>query len=207
MVFSLTVAMALLWLPHWVVWMWERHLAERERGEQVGSSPPLLLSLSAQLLTFSLSLVNPLVVLSLSEEFREGYRGLWRRLTLRKQPPPRSKPGPHNPTSLLSPHPRPEISGQRREDGPPQGSTTSVRGPNTESLRQPQVEEVEEEEEEEGCRDGGAEGDETSLKDGIALPDVEQFWHERETGSLTDENDPVPWEHQTGEEAGGKVVV
>ncbi|CAL8306963.1 unnamed protein product [Arctogadus glacialis] len=214
MVFCLTAATALLWLPHWVVWLWERHLAERERergGEQVGSSPPLLLSLAAQLLTFSLSLVNPLVVLSLSEEFREGYWGLWRRLTLRKQrPTPKAKPGPHNPTSLMSPHPRPETSGQQREDRPPQGSATSVHGPDTEGLRQPQAAAavVEEEEEvEEGRGGGGTEADETSLKDGVALPDVEQFWHEREAGSVTDENDPVPWEHQGGGETVGKVVV
>ncbi|XP_059919101.1 G-protein coupled receptor 151 [Gadus macrocephalus] len=207
MIFCLTAAMALLWLPHWVMWMWERHLAERERGEQVGSSPPLLLSLSAQLLTFSLSLVNPLVVLSLSEEFREGYWGLWRRFTLRKQPPPKAKPGPHNPTSLMSPHPRPETSGQQREDHPPQASATSVHGPNTESLRQPQAEEVEEEVEEEGCGGDGTEADETSLKDGVALPDVEQFWHEREAGSVTDDNDPVPWEHQGGGETVGKVGI
>uniref|UniRef100_A0A665WCU3 GPCR-2037 n=1 Tax=Echeneis naucrates TaxID=173247 RepID=A0A665WCU3_ECHNA len=133
MLFSLTAAMAILWLPQWVVWVWERHIAEKEiEGAQpLLSSPPCLLTLSAQLLTFSLSLVNPLIVLSLSEEFRERYRGLWRRLTLRKQPP--KKPN--------------------------------------------------------------------SRKDGIVLPDVEQFWHDRETGSNTDENDPVPWEHH---DKGGK---
>ncbi|CAL8271229.1 unnamed protein product [Boreogadus saida] len=198
MVSCLTAAMALLWLPHWV------------------------------LLTFSLSLVNPLVVLSLSEEFREGYRGLWRRFTLRrKQPPPKPKPGPHNPTSLMSPHPRPETSGRQREDLlAPQGSATSVHGPNTESLCQPQAAaaaaaveeeaeveaeaEAEEEEEEEGCGGGGTEVDETSLKDGVALPDVEQFWHERVAGSVADENDPVPWEHQGGGGGGetvGKAVI
>ncbi|KAJ3587676.1 hypothetical protein NHX12_011273 [Muraenolepis orangiensis] len=189
MLFGLTVAMALLWLPHWVVWVWERHLqAERGESEPVPSSPPLLLSLSAQLLTFSLSLVNPLVVLSLSEEFREGYRGLWRRLTMRKQPLP--KPGPHNPTSLMSPCPRPETSGQAREEG----CASSVRGPKTaESPRGPPSE-AEEEKREDGA--GQREADRTSLKDGPVFPDVEQFWHERGTGSLTDENDPVPWENQ-----------
>lgn len=185
MLFSLTVAMAILWFPQWVVWVWERHLAEKESGEAqlFVSPPPLLLSVSAQLLIFSLSLVNPLIVLSLSEEFREGYRGLWRRLTLRKQPPPKPKPGPHNPTAPQSPCPRPETSGQQR--GGPDRSSTS-QGPSREAQPQPE-------------QSGKGEADRVSLKDGTVLPDVEQFWHERETGSLTEENDPIPWEHQSKE--------
>lgn len=205
MLFSLTVAMALLWLPHWVVWVWERHLAQQEEEDEEGqsrpplvvsSSPPLLLVLSAQLLAFSLSLVNPLIVLSLSDEFREGYRGLWRRLTLRKKPAPKSKPGPHLPTAPMSPCPRPETS----------GGASSVRGPQLESLCQPQVEAEAGEGGGGGIGGGGGGGgggrevDNVSLKDGVALPDVEQFWHERETGSPTDDNDPVPWEHQRTEE-------
>ncbi|XP_042348781.1 G-protein coupled receptor 151 [Plectropomus leopardus] len=181
MLFSLTVAMAILWLPQWVVWVWERHIAEKEiEGAQplVSSLPPLL-TLSAQLLTFSLSLVNPLIVLSLSEEFREGYRGLWRRLTLRKQPPPKPKPGPHTPTALKSPCPRPETSAHLQ--------SSSSQGPSREAQPQPE-------------QGGEREADGASLKDGIVLPDVEQFWHERETGLHTEENDPVPWEHQNKEE-------
>uniref|UniRef100_A0A8C7QVC3 GPCR-2037 n=1 Tax=Oncorhynchus mykiss TaxID=8022 RepID=A0A8C7QVC3_ONCMY len=157
MLFSLTVAMTTLWLPQWVVWVWERHAAEREAqgpgegGPFVVFSPPLLLSLSALLLTFFLSLVNPLIVLSLSEEFREGYRGLWRCLTLRKHTLSNPKPGPHG-----------------------------------------GVGEAEDE----------AEGE--SPRDGIVLLDVEQFWHERETGSMTEENDPIPWEHQEGAPTEGR---
>lgn len=188
MLFSLTVAMAILWLPQWVVWVWERHVAEKEiEGAQpLISSPPLFLILSAQMLTFSQSLVNPLIVLSLSEEFREGYRGLWRRLTLRKQPPPKPKTGPHNPTTLQSPCPRPETSGQQREE-------TRFRSSSSQCLSKqvlPQLEHGDAER-------GGREEDRMSLKDGIVLPDVEQFWQERETGSNTEENDPVPWEHQS----------
>ncbi|KAM3866745.1 G-protein coupled receptor 151 [Diretmus argenteus] len=186
--FSLTVAMAILWLPQWVLWVWERHLAEKENeGTQpLMSSPPLLLSLSAQLLTFSLSLVNPLIVISLSEEFREGYWGLWRRLTLRKRSSPTPKPGPHNPTAHKSPCPRPENSGQPRGD---RGlGLTSRQGPGRAVQPQP-----------EQGGGGGKEAEGISLKDGIVLPDVEQFWQERETGSLTEENDPMPWEHQSKE--------
>ncbi|XP_061580930.1 G-protein coupled receptor 151 [Cololabis saira] len=187
MLFSLTVAMAILWLPQWVVWVWERHIAEKEiEGAQpLVSSPPLFLTLSAQLLTFSLSLVNPLIVLFLSEEFREGYRGLWRRLTMRKQPPPKPKPGPHNPTSLQSPCPRPAFSGHLSWERNVQfSSSSSQQEPSREAPPQPEE---------------GREADGASLKDGFVLPDVEQFWHERETGSHTDENDPIPWEHQTDE--------
>uniref|UniRef100_A0A8C5HYV0 GPCR-2037 n=1 Tax=Gouania willdenowi TaxID=441366 RepID=A0A8C5HYV0_GOUWI len=179
MLFSLTVAMAILWLPQWVVWVWERHMAEKEiDGSQpyVSSSPPLLLTLSAQLLTFTLSLVNPLIVLSLSEEFRDGYRGLWRRLTLHQQPSPKAKPGPHNPTSLKCPCPRPEMSAQLRGDT---------------GFRMNFCQEPEE-------QSGGREADTGSLKDGVVLPDVEQFWHEREIEDNAEENDPVPWEHQKG---------
>ncbi|KAM6952877.1 G-protein coupled receptor 151 [Lycodopsis pacificus] len=190
MLFSLTVAMAILWLPQWVVWVWEHHIAEKEiEGPQplISSLPPLL-TLSAQLLTFSLSLVNPLIVLFLSEEFREGYRGLWRRLTLRKQPQPKPKPGPHTPTSLQSPCPRPETSGQLGTERSLRSS--SSQGPSREAQPQP----------EQGSE---RDVDMVSLKDGIVLPDVEQFWHERESGAHTEENDPVPWENQ--KEEGGKI--
>nr|XP_061792819.1 G-protein coupled receptor 151-like [Nerophis lumbriciformis] len=175
MLFNLTVAAAVLWLPQWTVWVWQRHSADRESQGSV-SSPPALIAVSAQLLALSLSLVNPLIVLALSEEFREGYRGLWRRLTLRKQPPP--KPGPHNPTSLQSPRPRPETSGHRRhEEGAEPGTSNDLRVKQGEAM-------------------GGGNVD----KDGLVLPDVEQFWHERESGSHLDENDPVPWEHQDHQE-------
>lgn len=189
MLFSLTVAMVILWLPQWVVWVWERHIAEKgtEGAQPLVTSLPLLLSLSAQLLTFSLSLVNPIIVLSLSEEFREGYRGLWRRLTLRKQPPSKPKAGPHQPTGLRSPCPRrdpfSQLQGERRL------RSNSRQGPSGEVPPQPEQ------------QGGGREADTASLRDGIVLPDVEQFWQERETGSHKEENDPVPWEHQstTGE--------
>ncbi|XP_033976984.1 G-protein coupled receptor 151 [Trematomus bernacchii] len=186
MLFSLTMAMAILWLPQWVEWVWERHIAEKEiaGAKPLVSSLPPLLTLSAQLLTFSLSLVNPLIVLSLSEEFREGYRGLWRRLTLRKHRPTKNKPGPHNPTCLQSPRPRPETSFQLR--GEKNNRSTSSQGPSREAEPQPE-------------QGGEREVDTESLKDGIVLPDLEQFWHMRETGSNAEENDPVPWENQNKE--------
>lgn len=189
MLFSLTVAMAALWLPQWVVWLWEWHVAEKqgEGAQPLPSSPPVLLVLSAHLLSFSMSLVNPLVVLSLSEEFREGYRGLWRRLTLRKQPPAQPKPGPHNPTVVRSPSPRPETSGEPRGQRYVQSGFSRDLGP--EGQYRP----------EQGVGREGGDIDRVSLKDGIVLSDVEQFWHERETGSKKWENDPVPWEQESRE--------
>uniref|UniRef100_A0A3P9KAY3 GPCR-2037 n=1 Tax=Oryzias latipes TaxID=8090 RepID=A0A3P9KAY3_ORYLA len=186
--FSLTVAMAVLWLPQWVVWFWERRLAVKEIGvaQPLLASPPLFLVLSAQLLIFSLSLINPLIVLFLSEEFREGYRGLWRRLTLRKQPPPKPKPGPHNPTSLQSPCPRPETSGQLSWERSLQFGSSQEAPEDQAQLKKAAGKE-------------GREADKVSLKDGFVLPDVEQFWHERETELETVENDPVPWENLTEE--------
>ncbi|KAG9334850.1 hypothetical protein JZ751_006419 [Albula glossodonta] len=169
MLFSLTVTMAIMWLPQWVSWVWQHHAAENG-----GPAPPILFSLSAQLLMFSISLVNPLTVLSLSEEFREGYKGLWRRLTLRKHPP-KHKPGPHAPTLPTSPSPRPETGGY-----PPPFHQARPEDPKQDQDTQP----------------GRTLSESPTNKEGIVLPDVEQFWHERETGSLADENDPVPWEHQ-----------
>ncbi|XP_061755604.1 G-protein coupled receptor 151 [Nerophis ophidion] len=182
MLFNLIIATAILWLPQWVVWIWERHSAASGGSQTFVSSPPLLISLCAQLLTFSLSLIDPLIVLSLSEEFREGYRGLWRRLTLRKQPPAKPKLGPHTPTSLQSPCPRPETSGQARAERSPEPLSTE---PGT--SRDAQLEQ-------------STAGNKEVDKDGMVLPDVEQFWHERETGSHLEENDPVPWEHQDDRE-------
>ncbi|XP_061092982.1 G-protein coupled receptor 151 [Conger conger] len=164
MLFGLTVTTAIMWLPQWAGWVWAHHAAQNG-----GPAPPPLFSLSAELLMFSISLVNPLTVLSLSEEFREGYKGLWRRLTLRKQQPP--KQGPHTPTVLRPPSPRAEPGGH---------------GPAT---PRPDGEDPE--------RPDGAAPDSPGNKDGVVLPDVEQFWSEREAGGPADETDPVPWEHQS----------
>ncbi|KAJ8348098.1 hypothetical protein SKAU_G00266870 [Synaphobranchus kaupii] len=166
MLFSLTVVMAIMWLPQWVSWVWARHA--QESG---GLPPPPLFALSAELLVFSISLVNPLLVLALSDEFRDGYSGLWRRFTLRK-PPPKSKSGPHTPSAPKSPCPRPELGGHP----PPH----SAEPPKLDDDPKPRPEDP----------------DSPVNKDGIVLPDLEQFWHERVTTTTTAENDPVPWEHQ-----------
>lgn len=177
MLFGLTVTMATMWLPHWVAWVWMRHAADSD-----GPVPPVLFAVAAQFIMFSISLANPLIVLALSEEFREGYKGLWRRLTLRKHAPKQQpKPGPHAPTAPRSPTPRPEASAHL----PPR---------NTEESRADKQQQQEDEEE------GTGESPGNGNKDGVVPPDVEQFWHEREGGSMSHENDPVPWEHQDPKE-------
>uniref|UniRef100_A0AAY4CS52 G-protein coupled receptors family 1 profile domain-containing protein n=1 Tax=Denticeps clupeoides TaxID=299321 RepID=A0AAY4CS52_9TELE len=148
--FGLTVTMATLWLPQWVWWVWSRHAA---------ATPPPLLSVAAKVLVFGAALLDPLLVLALSDEFRESYKDLWRRLTLRKPPPTKPKAGPHTPTAPRSPTPRPETAHLPKPE---------------DDARQP----------------------DSPPNDGVVLPDLEQFWHEREGGSHADENDPVPWEHQ-----------
>ncbi|KAI5620631.1 putative G-protein coupled receptor 151 [Silurus asotus] len=172
MLFGLTVAMASMWLPHWVAWVWMRHAAESN-----GPLPPVLFAVAAQIVMFAISLANPLIVLALSEEFREGYKGLWRRLTLRKHAPKQQpKPGPHAPTAPRSPTPRPEASAHF----PSRNIEESL----TDNQPQQQKEE----------------SPENGSKDGVLPPDVEQFWNEREGGSQTQEHDPIPWEHQDPKE-------
>lgn len=169
MLFGLTMAMATMWLPHWVAWVWMRHAADTD-----GPVPPVLFVVAAQFFMFAISLANPLIVLALSEEFREGYKGLWRRLTLRKHAPKQQpKPGPHMPTAPRSPTPRPEASAHIPPTSPDESRPD----------RQQQLEES------------------PGNTDGMVLPDVEQFWHERESGSMSQENDPIPWEHQDPKEA------
>ncbi|KAM9470608.1 G-protein coupled receptor 151 [Clarias gariepinus] len=178
MLFGLTVTMATMWLPHWVAWVWMRHAADSD-----GPVPPVLFAVAAQFIMFSISLANPLIVLALSEEFREGYKGLWRRLTLRKHAPKQQpKPGPHAPTAPRSPTPRPEASAHL----PPR---------NTDESRADKQQQQQQDEEE-----GTGESPGNGNKDGVVPPDVEQFWHEREGGSMSHENDPVPWEHQDPKE-------
>ncbi|XP_053362408.1 G-protein coupled receptor 151 [Clarias gariepinus] len=178
MLFGLAVTMATMWLPHWVAWVWMRHAADSD-----GPVPPVLFAVAAQFIMFSISLANPLIVLALSEEFREGYKGLWRRLTLRKHAPKQQpKPGPHAPTAPRSPTPRPEASAHL----PPR---------NTDESRADKQQQQQQDEEE-----GTGESPGNGNKDGVVPPDVEQFWHEREGGSMSHENDPVPWEHQDPKE-------
>ncbi|XP_066506040.1 G-protein coupled receptor 151 [Hoplias malabaricus] len=183
--FGLTVTTAVMWMPHWVWWVWTTHGLESGDARAfpyVRAPVPAHLAVCAQLLVFAVSLVNPFIVLALSEEFRESYKGLWRRLTLRKQPQHQQqqtpKSGPHAPTAPKSPTPRPETSAHLP---PPERA---------EKDEKQQQEEVEKKEEK----------DSPGNKEGTVLPDVEQFWHEREGGSHSQENDPVPWEHQNPKE-------
>ncbi|XP_068958767.1 G-protein coupled receptor 151 isoform X3 [Petaurus breviceps papuanus] len=41
-------------------------------------------------------------------------------------------------------------------------------------------------------------GEEKTDKEIPVLPDVEQFWHERDIVPSEQDNDPIPWEHDSG---------
>ncbi|XP_074068790.1 G-protein coupled receptor 151 [Macrotis lagotis] len=45
-------------------------------------------------------------------------------------------------------------------------------------------------------------GEEKTVKEIPVLPDVEQFWHERDVIPSEQDNDPIPWEHDDSEIAG-----
>ncbi|XP_063784175.1 G-protein coupled receptor 151 [Pseudophryne corroboree] len=159
-------ASALLWLPEWVTWLWTWH-------QPPGAlPPPPVLQAAAQVLMFSLSAISPLILLLMSDEFKEGLTGVWQRVTSPRAPEAAASPGVQ------------EQGAQSSEVLP--GSSTS--SPDPEPGQQP---------------DGFLQqspsqqlfGSQDS-KENPVLPDVEQFWHEREAQPPDNSNDPIPWEHQ-----------
>ncbi|KAL2089124.1 hypothetical protein ACEWY4_016023 [Coilia grayii] len=176
MLLGLLVATATLWLPQWLWWALPR---AGGRG----------LWLAAQLLPLSASLLDPLLVLALGEEFRHGYRLLWRRLTLRQAPPPgKAKPSPHTPTAPTSPRPRPETS-------LPPADFHTLTDTHADTLTDTHTDRRTSTHTSTHTQAPPPPAPNTPPADGV-LPDVEQFWHERENAPHTDNNDPVPWEHQ-----------
>ncbi|KAM4677877.1 G-protein coupled receptor 151 [Discoglossus pictus] len=78
MLLSVTVLFAIMWLPEWVSWLWAWHQLPN------GPSPPQAFMTLAQILMFSLSSLNPLIFLIMSEEFKEGFKDIWKQLTSNK---------------------------------------------------------------------------------------------------------------------------
>ncbi|XP_048399695.1 G-protein coupled receptor 151 [Stegostoma tigrinum] len=76
---SLSLAFAALCAPEWVVWLWLRHSPQRSQA-----TPPVALALLAQLLVLALSFLDPLLFAALSDEFREEFPGLWKKLISRR---------------------------------------------------------------------------------------------------------------------------
>nr|XP_025043245.1 probable G-protein coupled receptor 151 [Pelodiscus sinensis] len=81
MLLSVTVTLTVMWLPEWISWLWVWHL------KPASPAPPEGFLALTQVLMFAISSVNPLIFLVMSEEFREGFKGLWKRLTLEKPVP------------------------------------------------------------------------------------------------------------------------
>ncbi|XP_029797458.1 probable G-protein coupled receptor 151 [Suricata suricatta] len=160
---SIAVTSAVLWLPDWIAWLWTWHL------KAGGPAPPQGFIALSQVLLFSISSANPLIFLLMSEEFREGLKGLWKWMMAEKQPTAsgsqkapagNSDVPPGNVPSPGSPAPGPE---KEKPGSPASGAER------TEKAQIP------------------------------ALPDVEQFWHERDTAPCVQDNDPTPWEHEDQE--------
>ncbi|MBN3276561.1 GP151 protein, partial [Polyodon spathula] len=162
MLLSTAVTFTLMWLPEWVSWVWVNHIMED------GPAPPLFFVISAQVIMFAISLLNPLIILAMSEEFREGYKGLWTRMILKKQ----------KPDSI------PQET--QVENSPAEAPPNSDHFQEQTKFNQNQEQEP----------SSSKENPDSPINKDIILPDVEQFWHEREAESTTQENDPIPWENQ-----------
>ncbi|XP_054846332.1 G-protein coupled receptor 151-like [Eublepharis macularius] len=79
MLLCLSLLFQAMWLPEWVVWLWERHAPLGD-----GPRPPPALLFLAEVLLFLNSAFNPGVFMAASEEFREGLRSVWGALDCRR---------------------------------------------------------------------------------------------------------------------------
>ncbi|XP_053319132.1 G-protein coupled receptor 151 [Spea bombifrons] len=165
MFLSVTVTFAIMWIPEWVSWLWAWHQAPN------GPSPPKAFMALAQILMFSLSSINPLLFIVMSEEFKEGFKGAWKHFTSKK-------------TLSVSDVPEEEtVDSGALQDAAPSPEQPPKNGHLEQSCSQQNF------------------GSQES-KDNQVLPDVEQFWHEREAHSSDQSNDPIPWEHQEQQTVG-----
>ncbi|XP_067852026.1 G-protein coupled receptor 151 [Heptranchias perlo] len=167
MLFSVSLTFATMCVPEWVVWLWTRHV---EKGEP---SPPPSIVLLSQVLVFCISSAHPLIFVAMSEEFKEGFVGLWKRLisgTPRASPP-----------DLQAAQPQ-QTSTDSVSANPVQSQEKSVQVPD----KDPAQEKAE---------------SPSNKTANIVLSDMEQFWHDRQSAPASTEEDPIPWEHQSDLEA------
>ncbi|XP_078267354.1 G-protein coupled receptor 151 [Rhinoraja longicauda] len=165
MLFGVSLAFATMCAPEWVVWLWIRHVHKDD------PSPPAAFVVLSQVLVFGISSVNPLIFVVKSEEFKEGFMGVWKRLISSK---PRTSP------SLSGAQPQ-----QSRSESFPTDQhqhEKAVQVPDSD-LAQERAESP------------------TNKTADIVLSDMEQFWEERHKPVATVEEDPIPWEHQSGSDA------
>ncbi|XP_034955257.1 G-protein coupled receptor 151 [Zootoca vivipara] len=167
MLLSVTITSAVMWLPDWISWLWVWHL---KKG---GPAPPQGFMATTQVLMFAISSANPLIFVLMSEEFREGFKGLWKRLTLKKP--------------LPAPEDQEETVVDNTEEAPDSAPSPEVVTPDEEK-EPPSVPQTSESME--------------IKKEMPILPDVEQFWHDREAVPDAQDNDPIPWEHEGQETVG-----
>uniref|UniRef100_A0A8D0DXE5 GPCR-2037 n=1 Tax=Salvator merianae TaxID=96440 RepID=A0A8D0DXE5_SALMN len=161
MLLSVTITSAVMWLPDWISWLWFWHL------ETNGPALPQGFMATTQVLMFAISSANPLIFVLMSEEFREGFKGLWKKVTLKKPLPTPDDPEETetaNTDGVPESAPSPEAVMPNPEKESPSASHT------TENM--------------------------DSKKEMPVLPDVEQFWHDREAIPDAQDNDPIPWEHE-----------
>ncbi|MBN3324514.1 GP151 protein, partial [Atractosteus spatula] len=77
MLVSVSCAYELMWLTEWVAWVWARHsYSEAHR-------PPAGFIIFAQVFLYVSSTVNPIILLAMSEDFKDGLGSVWACLTCR----------------------------------------------------------------------------------------------------------------------------
>lgn len=134
-----------------------------------GPAPPQGFIALSQVLVFSTSSANPLIFLVMSEEFKAGLKGLWKWLMTKKHPD--------------------AVESQE----PPAGNSEVL----PDSVPTPESPTATPEREKTGSPTSSRE--KTEKAEIPVLPDVEQFWHERDTVPCVQDNDPIPWEHEDRE--------
>ncbi|KAJ8777216.1 hypothetical protein J1605_014599 [Eschrichtius robustus] len=138
-----------------------------------GPAPPQGFIALSQVLMFSISSANPLIFLVMLEEFKEGLKGLWKWMITKKHP-----------TASESQETPAGNSQVLRDNVPSPESPSSI--PEKEKTGSP-----------------SSSKEKTEKAEIPILPDVEQFWHERDTVPCVQDNDPIPWEHEDQETGGG----
>lgn len=168
MLLSVTLAFSILWLPEWISWLWFWHQPLN------GPSPPQAFMTLAQVLMLSLSCINPFIFLVMSEEFKGGFKDIWKHFTSKKSLVVKDKEEDDvKDKEALTPEVPPDLTPS--PDLVPEIPTTN--GSVEQSCSQQNF----------GSQDS---------KENPVLPDVEQFWHEREANPSDQNNDPIPWEHE-----------
>ncbi|KAM8764765.1 G-protein coupled receptor 151 [Rhynchonycteris naso] len=134
-----------------------------------GPAPPQGFIALSQVLMFSISSANPLIFLVMSGEFKEGVKGLWKWMITKKQPAGSESQQPPAGNSWVLPDSAPCPESPTSIPEKAKAGSSSSRKEKADKAEIP------------------------------VLPDVEQFWHERDTVPYVQDSDPIPWEHEEQE--------